>query len=238
MKANASTCTTFEIEEYKAPKKLSLQPLFMPQFRYLLLLEKVLSYHGKSFIKKENQMDFSNKSIFIYNYNKKRKNLNKEYKKPSSAKNLFSEILELKKINKHHSIQKNLSISGFINNKNINNNSTKINNKINNKTNIKNDRYYKLISKNFNNSRNKNTSYNAFFSKTTAKKNLRFYLFKKRVNSSDVKARIKFKNETKINKGKEKIKYKLINIINNNQKHDSFWINKREKRYKLKIKKV
>ena len=90
MKANASTSTTFEIEEYKSQKKLSLQQLFMPQFRYQLLLEKVFSYYNQSCVNKENQIDFANKSIFIYNY-KKRKNLNENKRKPNSVKNLFSD---------------------------------------------------------------------------------------------------------------------------------------------------
>ena len=65
MKANASTSTTLEIENYKAKKKLSLRPLFMPEFRYLILFDKVISFHKCKDINKENQKNFD-KSIFIY----------------------------------------------------------------------------------------------------------------------------------------------------------------------------
>ena len=240
MKVNASTSTTFEIEDYKTQKKISLQQLFMPQFRYQLLLEKVFSYYNESCVNKENQIDFTNKSIFIYNY-KKRKNLNANKRKPNSVKNLFSDKLELKSLNSHNLSQKNLSINETINNSNIKNISNYNSKNINNNSemkNIKNNRYQKLLLKNVNNTRNKNMSHNTYFSQTSAKKNLRFYPFKKRINLSDVKVKLNFGNEKKINHGKEKLKFKLINIFNNNKNHNTFLSNKKENLYKLRIKKA
>lgn len=240
MKENASTSTTYEIEEYKSQKKLSLQQLFMPQFRYQLLLEKVFSYYNQSCVNKENEIDFANKSIFIYNY-KKRKNLNENKRKPNSVKNLFSDKLELKKLNSQNLSQKHFSINESINNNNImkisNYSSKKINNNIN-MTNTKNNRYQKLLLKNLNNSRNKNISHDPHFSQTSEKKNLRFFSFKKRANLSGIKAKLNFGNDRKTNKGKEKLKFKLINIVNNNKKHNSILLNKKEKFYKLRIKKA
>ena len=237
MKANASTSTTFEIEEYKSQKKLSLQQLFMPQFRYQLLLEKVFSCYDQSCIKKENQIDFTNKSIFIYNY-KKRKNLNENKSKPKSVKNLFSDKLELKKLNSQNLSQKHLSINESINNnimKISNYSSKKINNNIN-MTNTKNNRYQKLLPKYLNNSRNKKNSHDPHSSLTSEKKDLRFFSFKKRANLSGIKIRLNFGNHRKINNGKEKLK--SINIVNNNKKYNSILLNKNEKFYKLRIKKA
>ena len=80
MKANASTNTPFEtLEHNKIYKKLSLQKLFTPSFRFQLLLEKALiANNNKSILNSnENHIDFANKSIFIRHY-KKRKFINDE----------------------------------------------------------------------------------------------------------------------------------------------------------------
>ena len=238
MKANASTSTEFELEDYKLQKKLSLQPLFMPLFRYQLLFEKVLSslYNPSGYNNNESQIDFSNKSIFIYNY-KKRKNIDNSKKKPNSVKNINFDKLDLKRNSNQHFSQKNISV-----NESLNRNRNIINYNYNYKKNniAKMDkRYHNLTIKNINNSRNNDIFVREKYqSKSSTKKSLRLFSYNKRVNLSDIKAKLNFNDKKKINNGKEKVKFKLINMIQSNKnKNNSPSLNKKEKLYKLKLKK-
>ena len=218
MKANASTNTPFEtLEHNKIYKKLSLQKLFTPSFRFQLLLEKALiANNNKSILNSnENHIDFANKSIFIRHY-KKRKFINDEDKKSESAKNINYSKLNINKKNNLPFVKRILSIND-INNGNAKN--VKLNN-IQNK-------FHKLTIKSTTNSRN-----SFIQSANTEKKQFPPFPFKNIDNFSNVKKKLYFGSEKKVNDIKEKPKYKLINSINN--KHNYFWINRKRKNYKFK----
>lgn len=236
MKANASTNTTPEIEDYRIQKKLSLQPLFLPELRYQLLLEKVIySLYNPAMINNENQFDFANKSIFIYNY-KKRKNINNSLKKTNSIEKINVDRFEYRKRNNNNFLGKNISVNDALNNKkmlNLNNSTKNINNKI---TNIKN-KFHRLSLKDINNSRN-NISPDLYQSKTSEKKNLRENFYFNRFNLSDVKTKLFYNIQDKIKEGERKDKLKVINKFKvKKNKKKLFLINNKEKYYKFKIKK-
>ena len=234
MKTNASTNT--EIEEYKVHKRLSLQSLFMPQFRYNLLLDKVInSLYNPSFANNESQMDFSNKSIFIYHY-KNRKSLINIEKKANSVKNINCDIIKYPNLINRHFIQKNLSINSSLNNnkkiihynssnKNINNNFTN------------NNKHYKIKLQNINDSRNDITIHDKQFSKTSEKMNTRLIYLKKRSNLSDITEKLNLKTKTKKNEGKKNFKLKMINFNNTDKKKKNYFLStKKDKVHKLRIK--
>lgn len=237
MKANASTSTTLEIENYKSKKKLSLRPLFMPEFRYLILFDKVISFHKCKDINKENQKNFD-KSIFIYNYNNK-KNLNDFKKTPNSTKNLFSDKYEFKNININRKYKsRNLSIKNYksLDNENVYSHISK--NKINDNQVINNKiRAHRFKLKNLYNRVNPNLNEEQFFYKTAYKKSIGSYSFKKSAYFSDVKSKLDFKNNVKMNEIKEKLKCKLFNNYNQkNSNYNSIFVKNKEKFYKYRIK--
>ena len=222
MKANASTSTTLEIENYKAKKKLSLRPLFMPEFRYLILFDKVISFHKCKDINKENQKNFD-KSIFIYNYN--------------NIKNL--KLILHSKINYDKKYKsRNLSIKNYKSLDNENEYSRISKNKINDNQVINNIiRAHRFKLKNLYNRVNPNLNEEQFFYKTAYKKSIGSYSFKKSAYFSDVKSKLDFKNNVKMNETKEKLKCKLFSNYNQkNNDYNSIFVKNKEKFYKYRIK--
>ena len=214
MRTNASTNTTLEIENHKE-KKLSLQPLFKPEIRYLLLYDKVVSFYKNNKISIENQKNLANKSIFIFNYkNKKRLNDSLKFK--------------LKKINisnKYNSRNSSIKDYNSIDNKNISNISSK---NIFNESKISSikKKPIKLKFKNLINGINPNININRVpnIFKTAHKKKLSSFSIKPkmRINFSDVKSKENFKNNIKMKEIKEQLKCKLFNNNNENNKNKNY----------------
>ena len=226
MRTNASTNTTLEIENHKE-KKLSLQPLFKPEIRYLLLYDKVVSFNRNNKISIENQKNLANKSIFIFNY-KNKKRLNDSLKIPNSVKNIFSDKFKLKKINinnKYNSRNSSIKDYNSIDNKNIYKISSK---NIFNESKIISikKKPIKLKFKNLNNRINQNININRVpnIFKTAHKKKLSSFSFKPKmkINFSDVKSKEDFKNNIKMNEIKEQLKCKLFNNNNENKKNKNY----------------
>ena len=224
MRTNASTNTTLEIENHKE-KKLSLQPLFKPEIRYLLLYDKVVSFNRNNKISIENQKNLANKSIFIFNY-KNKKRLNDSLKIPNSVKNIFSDKFKLKKINinnKYNSRNSSIKDYNSIDNKNISKISSK---NIFNESKIISikKKPIKLKFKKLNNGINPNINRVPNIFKTAHKKKLSSFSFKPKmkINFSDVKSKEDFKNFIKMNEIKEQLKCKLFNNNNENKKNKNY----------------
>ena len=220
MKVNMSTNTDSEV--FKVQKKLSLKPLFLPKFRYQLLIENFLnSLNNPSFVNNEVPIDFSNKSIFVYNYTNRNYSF-KEKNKSNSVKNIKYEGIEKNKIKNKCYLRKHLSVNKSLNNKKyINNNINK--NMTNNIDNINTylpkfgSRYIKSKGKTINKSRNNNTNPENYFLKTSLKKNPHIFYFKKRDNISDIKERLYFKSTNYLNEGKGKVGYNFFNFFGYNK---------------------
>ena len=226
MRTNASTNTTLEIENHKE-KKLSLQPLFKPEIRYLLLYDKVVSFNRNNKISIENQKNLANKSIFIFNY-KNKKRLNDSLKIPNSVKNIFSDKFKLKKINisnKYNSRNSSIKDYNSIDNKNISKISSK---NIFNESKIISikKKPIKLKFKNLINGINPNININRVpnIFKTAHKKKLSSFSIKPKmiINFSDVKSKENFKNNIKMKEIKEQLKCKLFNNNNENNKNKNY----------------
>ena len=215
MKTNASTSTDFDIENHQIKKRLSLQPLFMPNFRFKLLLEKTILLHSKPNNNNETLNNFSNKSIFILRC-KKPKYLESSDKKYNSTKHLFSNKFKLKKINQN-GFNKHISMNNTFNKKSAN-------------------KFRNLTIKSINDLA-KDSSKTQKFPKTAKKKVIPLFSFKKINNNFfDIKRRLNYKMKNKTIE-KNKTNSKLTNIIIN--KNNSFFIiNRKEKKYKLKAKKL
>ena len=217
MKVNAGTNTNFEIQEYKYKKKLSLKPLYLPLYRKNLLFEKVmmLSHNLNNLNNKDNKIDFSNKSYFIYPL--KKKNILNSAKKKS---NYFQSILVAKlrlKNKSNTSIKRSLSMNDSINdnNRNINNS--------NNSAILS----LKSISS------FKNPKLNELYPKTTQKLIPHPYsAYKNDNNFSGIKKKLIFDSEKKKSQGNLKSKIKSINLFN--KKHNNIISGKKRKHYILK----
>ena len=217
MKFNASTSTDFEIEKPIIKKRLSLKSLFTPHLRFKILFEKTLMLHDKSNNNSETQNTFANKSIFVLKC-RNLKFIDNHDKKYNSTKNMISNKFNLKKINI---------------NRNLRNPQLSINDTLNNNTKIK---YRKLTLRHMNDI-TKNFSQHSYFSRTIDRKNIPIYSIysTKKMNNAylDIKKRWEYKTQDQT---LDKVKCKFPNDFNKN--NSIFTTNKKNKKYKLKAKKV
>ena len=216
MKVNAGTNTTFEIQEYNYKKKLSLKPLYLPLYRKNLLFEKVmmLSRNLNNLNNKDNKIDFSNKSYFIYPL-KKRNILDSAKKKSNYFQSIVISKLRLKNMS-NTSIKRSLSM-----NDSINDNNQKINNSNNSAI---------LSLKSISNF--KNLKLKELCPRTTQKFPSHPYSAFKKDNFSDIKKKLIFDSEKKKNQVNLKSKIKSINLFN--KKHNNIISGKKRKHYILK----
>lgn len=217
MKFNASTSTDFEIEKPIIKKRLSLKSLFTPHLRFKILFEKTLMLHDKSNNNSETQNTFANKSIFVLKC-RNLKFIDNHDKKYNSTKKMISNKFNLKKINI---------------NRNLRNPQLSINDTLNNNTKIK---YRKLTLRHMNDI-TKNFSQHSYFSRTIDRKNIPIYPIysNEKVNNAylDIKKRWEYKTHDQT---LNKVKCKFTNDFNKN--NSIFTTNKKNKKYKLKAKKV
>ena len=200
MKVNAgtNTSTKFEIENYKHKKKLSLKPLFMPLYRKNLLFEKVmmLSQNLYNLNNKENHIDFSNKSYFIFPL-KKKKFLDIDNKKSNYIKNKYAYRLRRQNLN-NSSIKRTLSTNESINDTN--------NKKINtiNNSDI-------LPLKKINHFKN----FNELDIKKIERKKISYpFSANKKDNLLDIRKKLQFNSDKKISNENIKAKIKSVNLFN------------------------
>ena len=220
MKVNAgtNTSTIFEIEDYKCKKKLSLKPLFMPLYRKNLLFEKVmmLSHNLYNLNNKENHIDFSNKSYFIFPL-KKKNTLDLENKKSNSIKDIYVYILRRKNIN-NTTIKRSLSTNESINDT--------INKKINS---INNSEILSL--KNINNF--KNSKYNELNIRKITRKVISYpFSANKKSNLLDIKKKLIYNSDKKIKDENIKSKIRAVNLFN--KKFNNIINGKKRKHYLFK----
>lgn len=195
MKVSVGTNTTMEINDYQYKKKLSLKPLYMPYYRLNLLFAKTMLLKHEL---KNNNIDFSNKSIFIYSL-KKKNNLEFETKKSNSVKNIYAK-LRIKKVNNTNSFKRNLSSYESIND--YNNKIIAINNNV------------QVLSTGNTNNLKKSKLKELYLSKTTSKMNLHLYSPIKKRNLFDIRKKLNFNSDMKINESKEKTKSKIVKFFN------------------------
>ena len=133
---------------------------------------------------------------------------------------------------------RNLSIKNYksLDNENVYSHISK--NKINDNQVINNKiRAHRFKLKNLYNRVNPNLNEEQFFYKTAYKKSIGSYSFKKSAYFSDVKSKLDFKNNVKMNEIKEKLKGKLFNNYNQkNSNYNSIFVKNKEKFYKYRIK--
>ena len=195
-----NTSTKFEIEDYKYKKKLSLKPLFSPLYRKNLLFEKVmmLSQNIYNLNNKDRLIDFSNKSYFIFPL-KKKIILDIDNKKSNSIKNIYAYKLKRKNIN-NTSFKKSLST-----NESINDTNNKKINAINNSRNLSSSKINRF----------KNNKFNELDTRKTTRKEISSpFSTDKKSNLLDIKKKLIFNSEKKINNENIKSKIKSVNLFN------------------------